>query len=966
VAVTTSEGGSALTGDQIAQLERWARTLAAKEGDESLRRGALAVVTLAGEVRRLRLEEDGDGWEWADPDDPGAGIGDEELHELIRAGEAVGAAPTPEHQAVARAVAMLAREVDGRPAGEWTASIPGALPVSPSRARFAQALVLGAVVPALVLVLVAIGLWAMAPDLDGAGPADGTLLGSADIEELELSVAGADAEAVRWSVDGEDVTAQARVSDGRSILAPAGLADGGHEVEARTGGSLLWNSAAATWELELDGTPPSLELPGDLLQAQARTPFVLAGAANGATTLVADERDVEVGPDGRFEITFPAPPTEPIDLVARDAAGNTATRAVSVVLLPRLPSNPVRAVHVSADAWANAELRAAVLKLLDEKRINAVELDLKDELGIIGWDAPVPLGREIGAVRDIYDLEEAVELLHAKGARVIGRLVAFRDPIHAEAAWRAGRKREVVQTPAGRPYSADYGGFTNFADPAVRQYNIDVAVAAARLGVDDILYDYVRRPDGPLDTMRFPGLEGDAADSIVTFLAETRKALEPTGAFLGASVFGVAVNRPDDVAQDIGAMARELDYVAPMLYPSHWGPGEYGLDNPNNEPYEIVRRSLEDFKTAVDGTGARLAPWLQDFSLGVDYGPAEVKAQIKAARDAGVRDFLLWDPAVTYTARGLAATARFPSTGEKPPRTGAVPLLAPNELGVVPVLMYHQLLPDGGGEFDLTPAEFQRELQRLWRDGYRPARASDLLDGTFDVPRGTTPVVLTFDDSSPSQAALAPSGELDPDTMAGILVEFAKTHPGFEPAGTFYVNAEPFTVGEETADLLATLVAAGFELANHTSDHHPLGTLAPDAAQQQLVLGNRIIHEYLPDAEIRTMALPHGSVPEPPDLALEGSWDGESYRFDGVMLVGAEPAPSPYSAAFVPDGIPRVRSTPDRSVENGSADWLDRLSRNPELRFVSDGDPVRITVAAGSESQVAEQFRERVTVGSQG
>lgn len=109
------------------------------------------------------------------------------------------------------------------------------------------------------------------------------------------------------------------------------------------------------------------------------------------------------------------------------------------------------------------------------------------------------------------------------------------------------------------------------------------------------------------------------------------------------------------------------------------------------------------------------------------------------------------------------------------------------------------------------------------------------------------------------------------------------------------------------------------------------------------------------------MALPHGSLPTQPELALEGVWDGESYRFAGVLLVGAEPAPSPFSSAFDAATIPRVRSTPDPALENGSADWLDRLSRNPELRFVSDGDPRQITVAAGSEAGVAERFRDRVT-----
>lgn len=968
MAATASGNGGALSPAQLAEIERWARALAANGGDESLRRGALAVVRLAAESERRRRSADEDGWEWTDPDDAVSALDRAQVEELLRVGEEVGDGTTADHAAVARAIALLSRDLrSGSPSGGPGPLAPpsggdGAPPPAVKSGRMPP-LALVSIVPALVLVLLLLGLRAAAPGLEPVGPADGALLSRADLQGLELSVAARSAAGdVRWLLDGDDVTARARVSGDRSTFAPRELADGEHEIEARLGGRLLWASARESWRFTVDATPPRLELPGDVLGAQVRTPFVLEGLAAGATELLVDGQPVEIRPEGGFEVRFPAPPSAPLRLVARDEAGNTAERAVSVVLVPRLPSNPVRAVHVTADAWANGELRAAVLRLVDEKRINAVELDLKDESGIVGWNAPVPLAREIGAVRDLFDLEEAVELLHAKGARVIGRLVAFRDPVQAEASWRAGRKDEVVQTPAGKPYSGGYGGFTNFANPAVRQYNIDVAVAAAAAGVDEILYDYVRRPDGPLRSMRFPGLEEGADRAIASFLAETRRALEPTGAFLGASVFGIAATRPEEIAQDVPAMAREVDYIAPMLYPSHWGPGEYGLSHPNAEPYEIVRRSLEDFETAVEGTGARVVPWLQDFTLGVEYGPAEVKAQIRAARDAGVNEFLLWDPAVTYTAKALAPNARFPTTGEKPPSVRAVaPSLPPNELGVIPVLMYHQLLPDGGGDYDLTPAEFRRELERLWREGYRPITASDLASGAIDVPRGTTPVVLTFDDATTSQAALTGSGKLDPATAAGILVEFATSHPGFGQAATFYVNREPFAAADGTSELLRTLVSLGFEIANHTRDHVALGTLGDEEVQQQIVLGNRVIHEHLPAAEVTTMALPLGSLPERPALALGGTWDGEQYQFAGIMLVGAEPSPSPFSNLFEPGGIPRIRSTADRGVENGSADWLDRLSRDPELRYVSDGDPSRITVPAGREPEVAERFRERAT-----
>ena len=106
---------------------------------------------------------------------------------------------------------------------------------------------------------------------------------------------------------------------------------------------------------------------------------------------------------------------------------------------------------------------------------------------------------------------------------VVGRVVAFRDPIHAAAAWKRGWRERVVQTPSGAPCTG-YGGFTNFADPTVRRYNVAVARAAAAAGIDDVLYDYVRRPDGPIESMRFPNLRGSPEQSIATFLGEARRA----------------------------------------------------------------------------------------------------------------------------------------------------------------------------------------------------------------------------------------------------------------------------------------------------------------------------------------------------------------------------------------------------------------------------------------------------------
>jgi hypothetical protein len=554
---------------------------------------------------------------------------------------------------------------------------------------------------------------------------------------------------------------------------------------------------------------------------------------------------------------------------------------------------------------------------------------------------------------------------------VVGRIVAFRDPVYAAQAWKRGWKSQVIQTPDGQPYSG-YGGFTNFANPTVRKYNVDIATAAAKLGIDDVLYDYVRRPDGPISTMKFPGLKETPERSISTFLGGARKALKPYGTFLGASVFGVAATRPTEVAQDIHQIGRNVDYVAPMVYPSHWGPGEYNVSYPNAEPYQIVQRSLVDFQKDARGTGARVVPWLQDFSLGVTYGPKEVCEQIDAAKADGVDEFLLWDPAVTYTPASCLHAPMAGPPGSKPvavpksiataraqPRAAAA--LQPNELGEVPVMMYHQIRADGGGPYDLTPKQFKAELARLWREGYWPVRASDLVNRTLDVPKGKTPVVMTFDDSTKEQFFYDSSGKIKPDTAIGIMLAFAKAHPRFKPAGTFFVNREPFAGVAQGPEMLRWLHDHGFEIGNHTKDHLPLNTLDATQAQRQLALGQKIITDAIPGDHVIDMALPLGAWPNPKSLAWRGSWNGIHYRIKGVFEVGAEPSKSPYSTAFDEHAIPRIRTTPPGvgDQEWGSSWWLDILKSQPSRRYVSDGDPRTVSFPRDEQDQLATRFEAR-------
>jgi hypothetical protein len=583
----------------------------------------------------------------ADPDGP------ETRDEFIRWAERTAQrGPTAEMRSAARLLLTLLRD-GAPPAALHTVDPPLNFRVN-WRLAFASGLAIALLTTGGVMAARVVS----TPTLTVLGPADGTLIGPSRNGRIVFTALGTPTLLHRehWQLDGRDVTRLVERRGRRATFRPGNLDEGEHEVAVSAGGGLFGAQGHARLDFDVDLTPPLLDVPGPLRTA-AWQPLTVAGRTDPGARVTVAGHTAPVDGNGRFYSTLSAPQPRVITVVATDPAGNSTKEQQPLAVTPRRPPAPVRGVHVTADAWADPALRQGVLRLIAQHRINTVELDLKDEGGIAGWNPPVPLARTIGAAQPIYNLPLTVRRLHALGIRVIGRVVCFRDPIFATAAWRAGRRSEVVQTPSHHEY-AGYGGFTNFANPVVRAYNIEIAVAAARAGVDDILYDYVRRPDGPISSMRFPGLHMTPAAAIVGFLHQTRLALRPYHTFLGASVFGIAATRPSQVAQNVPEMARQVDYIAPLVYPSHWGPGEYNVADPNAQPFDIVRRSLFDFARDVSGTPARLVPWLQDFSLGVSYGPAQVRAQIDAARRDGIDEFLLWDPGAVYTSAALDPNAR--------------------------------------------------------------------------------------------------------------------------------------------------------------------------------------------------------------------------------------------------------------------------------------------------------------------
>lgn len=487
-----------------------------------------------------------------------------------------------------------------------------------------------------------------------AGLENGAVIGPPQANVTIELAKETDPAAVTVTVDDEELEA-AQSAPNAFVVDLSGLPDGEHRLTVVVDRSFPFRSLRAAREFVLDTTPPSIEVlsPTDPVPVNQEVTVSVRVAADDIAAVTIDGEQAAPDENGTISKTYPEPPDAGVVITATDAVGNTAEELVPIELAlagaPGAP--PMIGVHATGWTWATPELKDPIMEMIDAGLINTVELDLKDEGGDVWYDTGVELAHEIGAVTELYDLEQAVEELHAKGVRVIGRIVNFRDPRLANYAVENGHLDWVIQNPDGSAYG-QYGGFTNPFDPDVREYNMALAEEAARLGVDDIMYDYVRRPD-TLQEIVYPGQDGEPEDAIVSFLAESRERVHAAGARLAAAVFGIAATRPHEVAQDIPRMAAEVDYIAPMIYPSHWGPGEYGVENPNAQPYDITFRSLSDFVQQVEGTGAFIVAWVQDFSLGIEYGEAEVRAQIDAARDAGVEHILLWDAATTYTRAAL-------------------------------------------------------------------------------------------------------------------------------------------------------------------------------------------------------------------------------------------------------------------------------------------------------------------------
>jgi hypothetical protein len=313
----------------------------------------------------------------------------------------------------------------------------------------------------------------------------------------------------------------------------------------------------------------------------------------------------------------------------------------------------IRGVHITMGL---ASLPGKLDEYLDLESdgLTALEVDVKDENGQIGFSGRgLPLASKVGATRGFYEPRAVARLAHERDVYLIGRIVVFEDPILSGA-----RPDLAIRRSGGSVWKDSAGlGWTNPYDRRVWDYNVDVAVVAARAGFDEIMFDYVRFPsDGDVENAVYRDRGAlKKHDAIPAFLRYAARRLDRHDVRVSAAVFGLSATRDLGIGQLPRRMAPHLDTLYAMTYPSLFGPGELGLADPSLAPGETVSRALRRFAIRLRGMHVLVVPWVQDFSFTTPFELEEVSAQIDAARRAGAKGFVLWNAEGVYTDGALAA-----------------------------------------------------------------------------------------------------------------------------------------------------------------------------------------------------------------------------------------------------------------------------------------------------------------------
>jgi hypothetical protein len=333
---------------------------------------------------------------------------------------------------------------------------------------------------------------------------------------------------------------------------------------------------------------------------------------------------------------------------------------------PFVKPDKVRGIYLTAwSAGSNTKMEK-VYKMMDGSILNSVVIDVRDE-GQMYWKTGIAIADDSKATEvAVPKPKRLFDGLRAHHLYPIARIACFRDNYVTRK-----HPERAIQDAQGH-YWKDRRGFS-WLDPYNKdnwEYLAQTVDFALDLGFPEIQLDYVRFPsEGKANSQTFPGAKKfgwtkeTPEDVIAAFAEFIRERVKKRGARISADIFGIISETKNDqgIGQKLEKVAAPFDVISPMVYPSHYHAGEYGVKYPNAQPYEIIHKSLADFQKRVPKMTIR--PWLQDFSIPVagqprvKYGIKEVQAQIKAAHDLGIDEYLMWNAGNRYTEAAYRTSA---------------------------------------------------------------------------------------------------------------------------------------------------------------------------------------------------------------------------------------------------------------------------------------------------------------------
>lgn len=335
------------------------------------------------------------------------------------------------------------------------------------------------------------------------------------------------------------------------------------------------------------------------------------------------------------------------------AASSTPPAVASMGELQSAPDPIIRGLYINRFASQSKARMTKLLAMADTSEINAFVIDVKDEFGLNYRSSDPMVQKNQGTSTMVPDMKALLDTIRAHGILPIARIVVFKDSVTARL-----NPGHTIRKPDGSPWR-DKKGLT-WVNPyanSIWEYNFRVAEEAVRLGFGEVQFDYIRFPEPykSLPQQVFPEQNGRTKSAaLAEFLQIANKRLDKLGVRTTADIFGLvtSVNGALEIGQAWEPLARVVDVLLPMTYPSHYPRGSLGVARPNAEPYKIQYEAILRAKQRNDAIGVkgeRVRPWIQAFTLGAPaYGPAEIEAQKKGIYDAGYDGWVLWHPGSRY------------------------------------------------------------------------------------------------------------------------------------------------------------------------------------------------------------------------------------------------------------------------------------------------------------------------------